>query len=193
MKIIMIDTKILPEGYVMNYEIDMKHNKKLIVWINIMSLVLLLPFIPFIIRFFSDVMNASMTKLYWLTLLVLGLFLMIIIHEAIHGLFFHVFTKSKVKYQFHGWAFSASAPGHYLSKWQYFVVGIAPAVILGTLFLVFCFASDIYLAGFAVTMLGMHFCSCIGDFYVIWKLMKYPKDAMVRDTGVGMEFYVREQ
>jgi hypothetical protein len=36
-----------------------------------------------------------------------------------------------------------------------------------------------------------HFTGCVGDFYIAYKLKKYPDDTLIEDTGTGMKFYIK--
>ncbi len=180
----------LPEGYKSVYRIDMKHDKKLIIWINVAALIILLPFLPFIFTFFLA-LDDTRTSIIVLAVLIVCFVLMIVFHEGLHGVFFKLYTKSKVKYQFHGWAFSASVPGYYLYKRQFIITASAPAVVLNLILLGLCFAGGAITAT-AFTLLAFHFSSCFGDFYALWKIRKYPPDTLTTDIGDAMEFFVKK-
>lgn len=177
-----------PEGYELKYDLDLQRNKKVFLLLNVLSIVIVLPFLFGLVWFDFSTLGQFEFFFIFPAFLVI-----IIIHEWIHGFFFHRYSHTKVKYQFHGWAFSASTPGYLYLKANYLIVGLAPAVILNTLLLLLSIflPSPYNLLSYLVLIL--HFSGCVGDFYVTSVLMKYPKDTYVEDTGVGMKFYVKSE
>lgn len=171
---------LIPEGYRFSKEINLEKNKKHFIWVNIVSVFLLIPVLPLLL-----LIDFSTIEMRYILLGFLLFFVVIMIHEAIHGFFFKYYSKKKVKYQFHGWAFSASTPNTFYRKGAYLVIGLAPAVIINSILLILFFIfKDIRLLLFFVILL--HFSGCAGDFYVTFMLRKYAKDTLVEDTGVGM-------
>ena len=171
---------LVPEGYKFSKEINLEKNMNHFVLVNLFSLLVLLPVLPLL--YFVDFKNFDISLL---LIGFLAFFVIIMIHEWIHGIFFYHYSKKKVKYKFHGWAFSASTPNTFYVKHAYFVIGLAPAVIInGILLILFFIFKDLRLMFFFI--LALHFSGCAGDFYVTLLISKYPKDTIVEDTGVGM-------
>jgi len=178
----------LPENYQKIAAIDMKNNRKEFRRINIMSILLL---IPFIIGLMITEQNFTMDGVHIVTAIA-GFALSIIIHELVHGIFFKMGRRADVRFQFHGFAASASAPGTYFKKGHYLMVGLAPAVLVNTLLVILM---ALLTGGFVFAVyfiLAFHFAGCAGDFYVTWRLMKMPADTLIEDYGVGMRFYSKE-
>lgn len=174
----------IPEGYTLTYTLDLQKDKKVFVLLNVLSIVIILPFILGFGLFDFDTLGTF--DLFF----ALPAFMVIItMHEYIHGFFFKRYSHAKVKYQFHGWAFSASTPGYTYKKLNYLIIGLAPAVILNTLLVVLSIVLDGPYDLLAYFVLMLHFSGCIGDFYVTAVLLKYPKHTFVEDTGTGMKFY----
>ena len=171
---------LVPEGYQLSKEINLEKNKTHFLLVNLFSLLLVLPVLPLL--YFVDF---SQFDLILFLIGFLAFFVIIMIHEWIHGIFFNHYSKKKVKYKFHGWAFSASTPNTFYVKSAYLVIGLAPAVIInGILLILFFIFKDLRIMLFFI--LALHFSGCAGDFYVTLLISKYPKDTMVEDTGVGM-------
>lgn len=179
----------LPEGYSLWDEIDMKHNGKLVLWLNILSLMLFLPFFPILFRLIAEVRTDHSVFL-WLLISMGGL---IVVHEGIHAVFFRCFSKEgKVAFKFHGWAFSASMEGHFFSPRAYAVIGAAPVVILSVVLAILgLWGSSDSLRSFAWFLFAMQFSSAAGDFYVLWRFRRLPEDALLEDTGIGMKVFSR--
>ena len=178
----------LPDDYILSYDLNMK-NKGLFIWLNVLSVIIL---IPFLIAYIIYIQATSFTLIFDIqgySLTLAGLVLMIIIHELIHGIFFKMGTREKVSYKFHGWAFSASVKGIYF---YYLLVGLAPFVILSPIFILLMFIFPTYSAALYF-ILALHTSACVGDFYVIYKLLKYPEDSLIHDYGIGMSFYIKER
>ena len=53
-----------------------------------------------------------------------------VLHEAVHGLFFWLYTRDRPRFGFKGWYLYASAPGWYLSRNRFLVVGLSPLVTM---------------------------------------------------------------
>jgi len=176
----------LPEGYVLWDEINLTQNTKLLVWINVLSILLFLPFVPLILSLSSQtVVEYS----FWGGFL-LGMILIIPVHEGIHGLFFRRFGNGKVAYKFHGWAFSASMEGTFFSKAAYLVIGASPVVVLSLVIGIFALVWPTPVGKLlAWVLFTVQFASAAGDIYVVWRFRNLPPDALVEDTGVGMKVF----
>lgn len=176
-----------PEGYVLHRKLDLLKDRKAFIWLNILSFVVI---IPFFFGFWTFDYSTLGDFGAFFILPVFGI--VIALHEWIHGVFFHRFSGKKVKYQFHGWAFSASTPGITYQKKYYLIIGLAPAVILNLLLMFFTLLLPEPFSIISYLVLAGHISGCVGDFYVTALLLKYPKDTYVEDTGTGMDFYIKE-
>ena len=177
----------LPDDYKLVWSGDFKENKKLYKLINYGTLILLIPFlvIYFVFIYKIDTFGKNFLISFLLFIPV------IVIHELIHGIFFKMGKNVKIKFGFHGFAASCSAPNSYLKKRHYLMVGMAPAVIIniGLIISLIFVKGDLFEILYLV--LAFHFTGCIGDFYICGKLLKQPQDVLIRDYGIGMEFYSR--
>ena len=179
----------IPQNYKAKLEFDFKTNKWLFLLLNVGSFVLVIPFIIAIAFFDLDISGNVIVAV----LLIVIYFFVLIIHEVIHGIFFKLGTKEKVKFGFHGFAASASVPNVYFYKRHYLLVAVAPAIILNLILLICCFIfENEYFLMFYI-ILALHFAGCIGDFYVFFRLLKFKKDTLIEDTGIGMRFFVNTE
>lgn len=179
----------LPTGYKEKLSINLK-DKKILVFLNIGSILLILPFIlGYVIYLDLNHYNDPITinPLDILLYLVLAFF-SIIIHELIHGIFFKLGTKEKVSYKFHGWAASASVEGIYFYKNHYILTGIAPFMIITPLLVASIYLFPMHSLGLYI-ILAIHTAGCVGDFYVILKLIRCNSDTLIHDYGIGMTIY----
>ena len=173
----------LPDQYEWFGRIDLKQDKKLLLMLNVLSILIVILFLPgfAVIGFSIDLPR------YFLMLL--GMAILITLHELIHGAFFKRYYSGKVQYRFHGFAFSASMEGRYFFKREYLIIGLAPAVILNPLLLLAVLLVPPSWKAVVYLLFIIHFSACLGDYYVAWRMRKDPVDTLVEDTGVGMTFY----
>lgn len=180
-----ITYETLPENYECFKKIDMKDSKMDFKMLNILLVIALIPFFMGLI-----IMGADFTISFWgILLFILGYILSIILHELIHAIFFKLNPKVKVKFKFHGFAASASVPDVYFTKKHYYIVCLAPFIILNSILLMLLFfltGGTFYLVYF---LLAMHFSGCVGDLYVFYKMLLMPKRILIEDYGIGMRFY----
>ena len=114
-------------------------------------------------------------------------FLIIIIHEAIHGIFFKIFNPSgKVKFGFKAGMAYATSPGTVYTRGQFFIIIIMPFLIITAIMMTMMFllpnpAYKYYLA--------LHTGACAGDFYYLYLILKHKHLPHAVDTEVGMSLY----
>lgn len=175
----------LPTGYKEKLSINLK-DKKILVFLNIGSILLILPFIlGYVIYLDLNPYNDPITlkPLDILLYLVLACFSIII-----HGIFFKLGTKEKVRYKFHGWAASASVEGIYFYKNHYILTGIAPFIFITPLLVSSIYFFPMHALGLYI-ILAIHTAGCVGDFYVILKLIRCNSNTLIHDYGIGMTIY----
>ncbi|WP_161946081.1 DUF3267 domain-containing protein, partial [Streptococcus suis] len=105
--------------------------------------------------------------------------ILIVVHEAIHGLFFKIFCpENPVKFGFKwksGMAY-ATSPGSLYNRMQMLVISLAPFVVisLGLIMVAVFWGMDVSLYLILATM---HAAACVGDFYHAYLLLvKFAKE-----------------
>jgi hypothetical protein len=122
-----------------------------------------------------------------IVLIVLMIFIIITVHEAIHGLFFKLFRPGgNVKFGYSRGMFYATSPGEIFKRNQFKIIIIMPFIIITALMLILWFI--IPHASFKY-FLALHTGACAGDFYYLHLLNKHPHMQYVEDTDVGMTMY----
>ncbi|GHO45694.1 DUF3267 domain-containing protein [Ktedonospora formicarum] len=189
----------LPQGYIERERIDFKHNRKLF-WILNSAAVLLLPCFGVSFLLIAVSLNphlassGSFESRGWsivigIVLLVLSCIVCMIVHELIHSLCFWLFTGSRPHFGFK-WLYAyASAPNWYIPRGPFLFVGLAPFVcltLLGIALLPFVSAGISLLL---CCLLTAHTMGCVGDFYVVIRLLMASSGLLIRDYGDGMAFY----
>lgn len=126
-------------------------------------------------------------------LLGVSFFAIILVHEAIHGLFFKLFNPDgKVKYGFTNGMAYATSPNSLYTKYQFSVIVLAPFVIITTLILLVALSGVVPYSHFII-LASFHAGACVGDFYYIYLLIQSPKQTWVEDTEVGINLYLKDR
>ena len=186
----------LPEGYREIYALDMHEDKKLAVWVNLLSLAIAAVFaIPmlFVVPWWTTFDVTDGMSGYWVKLAaMLGLTLLyLVLHELVHGIAMRICGTKKIRYGFKGvYAFAAS--DDYYRKKPYVFIALAPVVLWGIVLAIvipFVPASWFWVVYFVQLM---NLSGAAGDLYVTVKFSRMPRDILIRDSGVGMVVYAKE-
>lgn len=180
----------LPEGYREILHIDLQKDKKLMLIVNVLAIVVMVVMIG-AAACFVPVTDLFTLDLWQLAVLCLGYIAYMVLHELVHGIFMHRYSGTKVKYGFTGGYAFAASDAYYCRK-HYTVIGLAPIVIWGIVLVILNFA--VPMSWFYVVYLiqAGNVSGAAGDLYVTWRLKKLPEDILVYDTGVAMTVFSRE-
>jgi hypothetical protein len=114
----------------------------------------------------------------------------IILHEAVHGIFFWLYTRSKPKFAFKVWYAYATAPGWYLPRNQYAVVAIAPLVVLSLLGIALLAFVPPWLLTPVLLFITFNASGAVGDIVVVIWLFTKPPSCMAADRGDAVTLYL---
>jgi hypothetical protein len=186
-------TKILPIDYQHHKTLDLS-SSRMMLWLNIAAIPLL-----FIFGWlFSQAMILVNTtnpfpKGIWgvftaftgleIIALPISILLMLVFHEMVHGIFFWIFTRERPKFAFKGMYAYAAAPGWFLPKSQYVIVGLSPLIVISLLSILlspFVSASIIpYLFIIAI----FNAAGALGDMIVVaWVIGQFDQ-LLIQDQG----------
>lgn len=183
----------LPDGYSQIYEIDLQKNKKKLLLVNgiafIISVLMIVPmcfYIP-ITELFS--FREGMAQYLIRFGVLLGLLIIyMVLHELVHGITMKLCGTKKVRYGFTGmYAFAGS--DDYYDKKSYITIALAPVVLWGVVIAIVNFFVPREWFWVVYFLQIMNISGAAGDMYVTFKFAKMPKDILVRDHGVGMKVY----
>ena len=195
-------TQTLPTGYAMVGSITLKQNRRLVILLNVLGI----PWFILCAAFFivmagqlgalgrsngagksGEITIDTTTMLVALLILVATTFAVLVLHELVHGLFFWLFTRSRPRFGFKG-AYAA-APGWYIPRPQFLIVGLAPLALIslaGLLilpFIAFPFSLALVLALIANAT------GAIGDLYMTIRLLFVPQHVLIEDWGEGIRWF----
>lgn len=119
--------------------------------------------------------------------IIIGGFILLIIHELIHGLFFWLFSRKKVIFGFKQGLAYASCPGFLFSKSQFFITLSSPFIFI-TVFL-FILQFSLFHPLVILFLLSWHASACAGDFYMMKIILKAPANILIEDTESGINLW----
>lgn len=184
----------LPSEYTLLFSIDLQNNKKQATIVNGLGIVIAIIlfvigtlFVPF--STFTEGAISEMFLKYGVT--VIGFVVYIVLHECIHGIAMKTCGTKKIKYGFTGmYAFAGSDDYYY--KWPYIYIALAPIVLflfilgIAIYFVPFNWFWPIYLVQI------MNVSGACGDIYVTLKMLKCPKNILIKDEGTSMNVYAKK-
>lgn len=121
--------------------------------------------------------------------MIVGGFVILIIHELIHGLFFWLFSRKKVTFGFKQGLAYASCPGFLFSKTQFFITLSSPFIVITALLLIL--QLSLFHPIVMLFLLSWHASACAGDFYMIKLIRKAPANIRVEDTASGIDLWYK--
>lgn len=185
----------LPEGYAESFKLDLQKDRKTMLLVNGVALVLMLLFallghwiVP-ITTLFSMEQGMGMYFARFVTLIV-GYVVYMVLHELVHGICMKYYSGVKPHYGFKGmYAFAGS--NAYFCKKAYIIIALAPVVVWGVVLGALCAAvpQEWFWVVYCIQIGNLS--GAAGDLFVSWRLSKEPKDILVNDTGVAMTIYAK--
>jgi hypothetical protein len=174
--------------------LDLSKNMRAVVLLNLATLPVAALAITLLLGFTSLVRTGENLSLQvgglWSVVGAIGLYvLMILTHEAVHGVFFWWYTRAMPVFGV-SWTYAyAAAPRWYILRSQYLVVALAPFVaitVVGLLLIALGPPKMIIPVSFVIVA---NAAGCVGDFAVVWWLMRQDRRALVQDVGDAMTIY----
>ncbi|HMB22861.1 MAG TPA: DUF3267 domain-containing protein [Anaerolineales bacterium] len=189
-------TRTLPDGYRQTDEIDLSKNKRLSILLSLGAVIVFIPCLILLGWFLGwarpDLTTGTFTFMLDLVKLFsffVSVVLMLLVHEAIHGFFFWVFTRSKPLFALRPLYAYAAAPDWYIPTHQYLIVALAPLVlidILGLLAILVLPASWTFIPAFLV---ALNTAGSVGDMYIVARLLRLSSGSLAKDAGDSVSFF----
>lgn len=183
----------LPSTYREIYSVNLQKDKKQALIVNIAAIILMVIFAvigAFIVplSFIPSYDESLLTVLMKLITALVGMVVYLLLHELVHGITMKFYGSKKVKYGFTGlYAFAGCE--EYFPKKPYIVIALAPIVVWGiVLAAICCFVPKSWFWVVYFIQI-MNLSGAAGDLYVTYKFSKFPKDILVKDTGVETKVY----
>jgi hypothetical protein len=195
-------TRELPENYQESGTLDLSKNRLALVLMNVLAVGLLIVFgyifLIIMVRLrpgdapgsFSFSFGGPLDILLFLAYIAVLYAAVIILHEAVHGIFFWVYTRSRPKFAFKVWYAYATAPGWYLPRNQYAVVAITPLIVLTLLGIVLFLFVPNWLLMPILLFITFNASGAVGDIVVLFWLFSKPPTCMASDQGDAVTLYL---
>ena len=120
----------------------------------------------------------------WLSINILSYIVVLFLHEGIHALAF-IFWGGKPYFGAKPpYALYCGAKNQLFHRNQYFVVGLAPLIVITLAGIIFILISPL-LASYTLFALIGNFSGAAGDIWVVRKLLRRPRSILVEDTEAG--------
>ena len=180
-------TMQLPEGYRLYQTIDLEKNRRQMIIANALAIILAIgSFIPMAVWAPEDA--AFVDEISELLLLAAGILGYVLLHEAVHGVCFRVFSGEKPRF---GWksVYAYAASDAYYPKGPYLTIALAPVVLWGVVLAVLAAALPTEWYWPLQVIQLMNLSGAAGDLYVTWLLCRMPADVLVQDAGVAMQVF----
>jgi len=193
-------TRILSPNYTFESKFDLK-NKKLIIWLNVAGIFMTLIFLIFysaiaiwlrkdLAGYFEFSIHGLGNSLLRITGFIVTIIVVLIIHEAIHGFFFWLFSRHKPVFGFKMAYAYAAMPDWYFPRNQYLVIGAAPFILINLIGIPLLAIVPLQWVWVVLTALIMNSSGAIGDLAVIFWLFKKPVGTMALDKADSIELYI---
>lgn len=192
-----MNVAVLPDGYEERTSIDLQKNVKLAVGVNLAALGiaavlfvigwLIVPFSTLILDMASaDSFLPSPAKLLLkFAVMLVGIFLYMVLHEAVHGIFMRYYGKRKPRFGL-TLLYAYCGSDAYFDKKSYLVIGLAPVVIWGIVLLAAGFLVPVGWFWVVYLIQIVNLSGAAGDFYVTYRMLRLPPDILVQDSGTSM-------
>ena len=186
----------LPDGYQECEKIDLVKNRKQMLLVNGLSILLMLAVIglgiliqPKGAEVIFDFEHNAMAIALKCLVICLGAIVYIVGHEAVHGVFMWYYSRIRPCF---GFSFSYAYAGSdiYFFKKPYLVIAIAPLAVWTALL---CACLLLVPAGWFWVVWFIQIANisgAAGDLYVFFRMLQKPQNTLVQDTGTAMTVYL---
>jgi hypothetical protein len=142
--------------------------------------------IAFIIFMIARLFNFPLTSSYsgWLTALITVslCFSYMFLHELTHGLFIQLISHEKPKYNL-SFPYLTTGANVYLTRTSFIIVCLAPVVLWGLILIAALVIIPETWFFIVFIVLIVNFAGSAGDYFQFIKVLKIPKDALLKDDG----------
>lgn len=182
------NTNELPKTYKYSHNINLKTHKKISILIQVIFIIIALAMLSLAIGFDFPIKSdmKTITKM----IITIGLVIVyMMLHELTHGVFMQIISKKKPNYAFR-FPYLTTGSKSYFNKPSFFLIALAPVVILGITLLIAIFfvPNNLFLSLYIV--LGLNFAGSAGDYVQIYYLSKLSNDVLLQDDGQETKVFI---
>jgi hypothetical protein len=192
-----------PPGYRQIMEFSLRKNPRAMLILNGVGFVLFLA-AAFSLLFYIQLARpqespgfsgsiGSLSEMIWIIIfLLLDVILLILLHEAVHGICFWLITGKRPIFSIGPGYAAAAAPHSFISKKPYQVTALSPLVFLtlvGLLLIPFVASGILFYLGLFIVM---NISGAVGDLWVVFSLLPKSEPVLVQDFGDRVIVYQLE-
>ena len=188
----------LPEGYKVAKVIDAK-NVKIGLIMNIIALLLaaaiMVPIVLIWLRKYQDI-HINQTEMFKVLIAMVTMFLILVIHELLHGLAYKIMTHQKLTFGLTLTVAFCGVPQIYVYRRCAIISMLTPLVVISIALLIPLFlVDDFFIRVGILFVFAFHFGGCVGDIYgaLLFAFKFKDKETLMNDTGPKQTFYVKEK
>ncbi len=195
----MQSTRILPDNYRQIHHLSIA-NTRVMLAMNIVGLVLLVAFgwlfllitawlRPQDIGQFSSITWSGWSPLIFILEMVVIVLVVLVVHEAIHGLGFLLLARVRPVFAFRGTYAYAAAPGWYIPRPRYFPIALAPLVVISLVCIWLIAIVPAQMLAGVILAAVMNASGAVGDIWAAVLLLRSPAECLSIDAGDEIDIY----
>ena len=183
----------LPAGYREAFVIDAKNDKKLLLWMNLIVIVVMAVFIAAgfaWLRPFEHFESFSIGAMLWFLAAMIAY---VVLHELVHGAAYKALTGQKLTFGLTLTVAFCGVPEIYVYRKASLIAVLAPFVVFTVVFLLaLAILPGAWPKFLCLLLLGLHVGGCVGDLYNTALYLTRFRDprTLTRDTGPIQTFYI---
>ena len=189
-------TKSLPDGYSQTEEINLAKNKGLAILLNVVGVIvffLSLVLLGSFLRWARPELSTNTVTFKLDLLRIVGLLasvtLTMLVHEFIHGFFFWLFNRSRPVFGLRLMYAYAAAPDWFIPARQYWIIGLAPLVLIDMIGLLFIFFAPAGWVPVLVLLVALNTAGSVGDMFIVSRLLRLSPGSLAKDAGDSVSFF----
>jgi len=187
----------LPAGYYKYYSVDLQNDKKIKLFITILSVLVAVAvyLCGYFTISFDHIFNTDMGIVFPIICLVSTILLVVVyilLHELTHAAAMRICGTKTMKFGTAGnYAYVGS--DDFYGKWAYIFIALSPIVLWGIIIAVI--TSFISPAWFWVVypIQIINISGAVGDLFVTFRILFFPKDILIKDEGLSMTVYSKKR
>ena len=178
----------LPETHEFSHIIDLKKDKKVSLFIQIIFIVVAIIAVGLAIAFKFPIQ--SELKIVAKILLTIGFVVIYaIVHELTHGVCIHILSKKKPIYAIKLPYLTTGSKAYFNIK-SFILIALAPVIVWGIVLLITIFFVPQILFLSVYVVLGVNFAGAAGDYVQVYYISKLPKDTLLQDDGTETKVFI---
>ncbi len=180
-------TQQLPAGFAETGQFNLLQDRRLLVWLNFGAIPVFLV-VGWAFWYCANLLRPELAEaapfaatsfLQWVVLF----FLILILHELVHGFFMALITGVNPKFGFRGLYAYVGAPDWYFTRGAYLLINFAPLVILTLAGLAAIKFATLTLIPAVLVAITINAAGAVSDLYVGGWVLRRREVAWIHDTG----------